>query len=97
MIYVDEVNYWPGKVTAPAQRHGRLWCHLWCDAGDEEVLHGLAKKIGLKREWYQQRARFNHYDLVPSKRGLAIQAGAKPVPLGKWLWERKKQGKGKSG
>lgn len=48
----------------------------------EEELHKFAKKIGLKREWFQQpqkpMMRHAHYDLTTkAKLGQALDAGAK--------------------
>jgi len=48
----------------------------------EEELHKFAKKIGLKREWFQQPKkplmRHAHYDLTTkTKLGYALDAGAK--------------------
>lgn len=69
-IYVDEIRNW-GKRGE--------WCHMMTD-GDMEELHRMATKIGLKRSWFQgQNVRHPHYDLRPSKRMLAIKAGAVPV------------------
>jgi hypothetical protein len=39
---------------------------------DEKELHAFAKKIGLKREWFQDKHRIPHYDIftrlkIPSK------------------------------
>lgn len=48
-------------------------CHLLADSDEE--LHVLARRIGLRRSWFQQGSR-PHYDLVPSKRILAVQRGA---------------------
>lgn len=36
----------------------------------------MAARLGLKREWFQQNSRLPHYDLVPSKRALALKYGA---------------------
>jgi len=47
-------------------------------ADTEEELHAMAVAIRLRRAWCQpaRRGRPPHYDLVPSKRRLAIQKGA---------------------
>jgi hypothetical protein len=50
------------------------WCHMWSENLDE--LHAMADKIGLKRRWFQNHPLHPHYDLVMSKRRLAIQNGA---------------------
>ena len=49
--------------------------HLVCKNVDE--LHVFAKKIGLKRSWYQYHHRHPHYDLTtPHKMEIALQNGA---------------------
>jgi hypothetical protein len=70
-------------------RNGHQWCHMWCNPGDEEALHALAAKIGLKRSWAQLKPGFVHYDLVPSRRALAIKAGAVETDLREWLRSRR--------
>jgi hypothetical protein len=71
-------------LAKQAQRNGSRWCHMATD-GDPEELHAMARKLGLKREWYQDRDKSGrlhnhpHYDLTPSKRTLAIRYGAKEV------------------
>jgi hypothetical protein len=46
--------------------------HLFADTDEE--LHAFAKRIGLKREWFQTK-RLHHYDLNPSRRAKAISCG----------------------
>lgn len=41
-----------------------------------EELHKMADKIGLQRAWFQNHKSLQHYDLTPSKRTLAVKAGA---------------------
>ncbi len=51
--------------------------HLQAD--DLEELHAFAAKLGLRREWFQDRPRrpeFSHYDLTAAGRGAALAAGA---------------------
>jgi hypothetical protein len=48
-------------------------------ATDLDELHAMAKKIGLRREWFQDNGTFPHYDCQKRKRALAIKAGAVPV------------------
>lgn len=68
---VDELRTWPS---------GR-WCHLvtddWTPEG-LEALHRFAESIGVKRTWFQDPPGRPqpHYDLRPSKRARAVQAGA---------------------
>lgn len=71
-------------------RSGHRWCHMWAEHGEEEQLHEFAAKIGLKRTWYQPHRIIGHYDLVPSKRALAIAAGAVETDLKDWLKRRTK-------
>lgn len=67
-IYVDEINTYPSGQ----------WCHMMSDSGVDE-LHTMAAKLGLRRAWFQNKPRFPHYDLRPSKRLLAIKLGAVAV------------------
>lgn len=69
-VYVDELRQWPTKIRCfkPGS------CHLTADTLEE--LHAFAKKLGLRREWFQAHRIANHYDLTPSKRVLAVKLGA---------------------
>lgn len=68
-IYVDKLRNW-GWRLGPS-------CHLISDAppGDSTELHEFAKKLGLKRSWFQTDGD-PHYDLTASKRALAVHLGA---------------------
>lgn len=74
-VYVDTpITY----ATEPAGYVGRArpvarWGHMIADTLDE--LHAMARRIGLRREWFQPRST-PHYDLVPTKREAAMRAGA---------------------
>lgn len=49
------------------------WCHF--TACNVDVMHKLAKKIGLKREWFQDKLNRPHYDIKSEairKRALAL-------------------------
>lgn len=77
-VYVD-----PLMPTSPSQTwHWTHSCHMSADT--EEELHEMARKIGLRREWFQNHhiAALRHYDLTTSKRVLAIQNGAQEID---WL------------
>ena len=47
--------------------------------GNLEELHAFASRLGLQRRWFQGQNRHPHYDLVPSKRALALRLGAAEV------------------
>lgn len=65
-VYVDDVGIeWRGK----------RWCHMLSDESFDE-LHALAKRIGLKRSWFQG----DHYDVTESMRQKALEAGAVALP-----------------
>lgn len=48
--------------------------HLVADTFKE--LHEFAVLIGLKKEWFQNNSKHPHYDLMGSKRMLAVNNGA---------------------
>lgn len=64
-VYVDQFPGGWGKWTGGG--------HLTTTDIDE--LHAMAAKIGLKREWFQDKT-FPHYDCQRRIRGLAVAAGA---------------------
>ncbi len=64
-VYVDTMEARLGQM---------VMCHMLADTIEE--LHTMADKIGLKREWFQSRSRFPHYDLCKSKRLHALRLGA---------------------
>lgn len=88
MVYVDELfeceSHDP-QARRVGARTGHRWCHMWSDAHTVEELHAIARKIGLKREWFQDRHQFPHYDLTPSRRVLALKHGAVEFSLKTWL------------
>jgi hypothetical protein len=49
---------------------------------DLEELHAMADRIGLKRSWFQGDKSFAHYDVMASKRRLAIAWGAVEIEFG---------------
>lgn len=72
-VYVDEVMRWPTKIRC--FKAGS--CHLTADTVEE--LHAFAKRLGLRREWFQPKSS-PHYDLTPGKRVRAVALGAEFVP-----------------
>jgi Protein of unknown function (DUF4031) len=63
-IYVDDANI-PSR--------GRRWSHLVADTPEE--LHLAAERLGLRREWAQDKGRTLHYDLPAELREQAITLG----------------------
>jgi hypothetical protein len=91
-VHVDALFVCPSSNAQAFRvglRHGHQWCHLFCDPGDEEQLHMVARKVGMKREWFQNRPGFPHYDLVPPKREKAVTLGVTQTDLSEWLRARR--------
>lgn len=67
-VYVDHLLDWGWRL-------GRS-CHLVADS--EVELHAFARRLGLKRAWFQEppKASVPHYDLTARRRVAAITAGA---------------------
>ena len=63
-VYVDD---------ARIRWRGRVWSHLVADSPDE--LHDAAARLGLRREWAQDKGRTLHYDLPEELRLRAIERG----------------------
>ena len=53
---------------------GRDWCHLVADSVEE--LHDFAARLGLQRNWFQNRGRYPHYDVTRAVRNRALRMGA---------------------
>lgn len=75
MIYVD-------KLPAKGWDRWNGGAHMLTTDLDE--LHAMARRIGLKRAWFQGDGSFPHYDLTASKRALAVKAGAVEIGLGEF-------------
>lgn len=70
-VYVDPL--FPCVPNAQWRWHES--CHLVADTVDE--LHAFAKRIGMRREWFQSSRRgMPHYDLTRGRRQKAVKAGA---------------------
>lgn len=82
-VYIDEQRTYHGGPVIRGRR--RNWCHLGTD-GDLDELHEFARRLGMKRAWFQgEGGRFPHYDLVMSRRKLAIRLGAIPLRSGAFV------------
>jgi len=76
-VYVDKLQHYPRVAfsdTVPEHWKHIMWCHMWADSLTE--LHEVARKIGLKRSWFQDKQFNPHYDLTGRMRERAIKAGA---------------------
>lgn len=74
-VYVDD-------MFAEHRVRGRrmLFSHMIADTSEE--LEAMADHIGVQRKWIQYPGTpKEHYDVVASKRALAIKAGAVPITL----------------
>ncbi len=79
MIVVDPIKIHPVHAIQPAARRwGQHWCHLMEDTGDTAALVLFAAHLGLKASYLQHgdRPLLAHFDLIPSKRALALRLGA---------------------
>jgi hypothetical protein len=63
-VYVDD---------ARIRSRGNEWSHLVADSPEE--LHAAAARLGLRREWAQDKGRTLHYDLPEELRLRAIELG----------------------
>lgn len=80
-VYVDDLRDYGFTDWRKGQ-----WAHMWGD--DPEELHRIARIIGLRREWFQERAGFPHYDLRPNKHKAALFFGAQRKSVQEWLKEQ---------
>lgn len=63
-------------------RGNTTWSHMGTDDHSPEgleELHRVARKIGLKREWFQDKPYHPHYDLFPGRRVAALKVGVKEL------------------
>lgn len=79
-VYVDRLIYY-----AKSPLGSRKWCHMWADT--EEELHAMAQRIGMRRSWYQEHGMLGHYDLVESKRAIAVKEG--DIEMSYKLWHKR--------
>ena len=69
-VYVDPMFNHGGSETFRWKRS----CHMYADTLEE--LHVMADLIGMKRSWFQDSPSLQHYDLVESRRIVAVKNGA---------------------
>ena len=70
-IYVDRLRDYKWRL-GPS-------CHLFCDPGNLEELHAFARKLGMRRKWFQTDGDMPHYDLVSGRRLSALLYGAQEL------------------
>lgn len=71
-VYVDRMR----SCIPNAQWRWTQNCHLIADNIPE--LHEFAARLGLRREWFQDKL-VPHYDLIVKKQVLAVQLGAREI------------------
>ena len=71
-ILVDQIITWP-NAPRPFDKGS---CHMTIEGDDLEPLHEFAKRIGMKRSWFQPHPKMPHYDLTPGRRDAALRFGA---------------------
>lgn len=67
MVYVDDYRGRLGRM---------VMCHMIADTPEE--LHDMARRIGMKRSWFQSGS-FPHYDVSRTRRAMAVKLGAREV------------------
>ena len=78
-VYVDEMRLCLRNKNWPYSQA----CHLVADSVEE--LHAFARRLGLKRSWFQSKSDLPHYDLTEGKRFQAIARGAIEIDAKKFL------------
>lgn len=64
-VYIDDCRLaWKGKQ----------WCHMVADTVEE--LHHFAQRLGLRRDWFQDRTMYPHYDITLNVKERALSMGA---------------------
>jgi hypothetical protein len=69
VLYEEEPVGYVGRSRIKSR-----WCHMIADT--EAELLTMAQRLGLRVEWIQRDHRGVHFDIVPSKRAMAIRFGA---------------------
>jgi len=77
-VYVDELRRWHLQGQRVPRCFERGSCHMTADTVEE--LHAMARRLRLRRAWFQDHPLHPHYDLTGGKRKLALEMGAVFVP-----------------
>lgn len=79
-MYVDDIVEYDWELMHSRGLKWNRWCHLIADSHEE--LMAMAQKLRLLPSWIQKSGTPDeHFDLIPSKRILAIKHGAKAVSV----------------
>ena len=78
-VYVDEMMVCMQNRNWP---YGRA-CHLMADSVKE--LQAFARRLGLKRSWFQFKSNLPHYDLTSGMRSKAVRLGAVEIDRNKFI------------
>lgn len=84
MIYVDTLANYGKRI----QGHGPYWAHLGTDDHSREgleALHVFARRLGLKRAWFQDIPNAPHYDVTTGKHAQALRLGALLLTRTAWV------------
>jgi hypothetical protein len=76
-VLVDSPLHYPNVSEVPKRHRKKRWCHMFSDSLDE--LHKFARKLRLKKEWFQDHPKLKHYDITERTRDKAVSMGALEV------------------
>ena len=82
-VYVDTLRIRADVPNGARVVRGR-WTHLMADTVEE--LDAFAFRLGLIRQWRQDKSSGVHYDVTESKHRLAVRLGAVEVESGSAAW-----------
>lgn len=74
-VYVDQLEAWGWVLRGRTVQS----CHLFTDTVELDELHAVAKAIGMKRSWFQDKPTAPHYDLTASRRAAVVALGVVEV------------------
>jgi len=76
MMYIDTL-----ATFAPVHGH-TAWAHMGTDDHSPpglDALHAFARRLGLKRTWFQDKILHPHFDITLRKQADSLQLGAVQV------------------
>ena len=85
-VYVDNAGV-VASVRNGNRIHHSSWSHLMADSR-EELVEFAVKKLGLRRQWLQNKPSGVHFDVTLGKRMRAVQLGAVEVDTRSDEWFR---------